>query len=497
MYLADDGNYRERRFFTSWKPSRGLEEYKLPEVLQKATSQSIAPIGFGVISTKETKIAAEICEELWTPESPHISQFLSGVEIISNASGSHHQLRKLDSRLSLIQSATRKCGGIYLYSNHRGCDGTRMYFDGSSLISLNGDILAQASQFSLSDVEVITAIIDLNDVRSYRQATNSLQEQASSSISPPIIHAKYFSLSEEKNQFLPLTMTVQPRLHTPEEECALGPACWLWDYLRRSNAGGYLLPLSGGADSASVATIVFIMCQLAVTAALSGDQQVMSDIERIIQRKITLSVDLSLTSNTDSTVVNHLIPSPEELCASILHTVYMGTLNSSQATRNRAANLASVLGAYHTAFNFDTVITALLSLFTQISGGRIPRFESQGGTPTEDIALQNIQARLRMVMAYLCAQLFPWLRGRKGFLLVLGSANVDESLRGYMTKYDCSSADINPIGGICKGDLKRMMLWAANEHKLSPLRDIVEAVPTVKLSFNIMISHYDKDILIY
>ena len=40
----------------------------------------------------------------------------------------------------------------------------------------------------------------------------------------------------------------------------------------------------------------------------------------------------------------------------------------------------------------------------------------------------------------------PWVRGRSGFLLVLGSANVDEGLRGYLTKYDCSSADINPIG---------------------------------------------------
>lgn len=28
------------------------------------------------------------------------------------------------------------------------------------------------------------------------------------------------------------------------------------------------------------------------------------------------------------------------------------------------------------------------------------------------------------------------------------------SLRGYMTKYDCSSADINPIGGISKTDLR-------------------------------------------
>ena len=39
-----------------------------------------------------------------------------------------------------------------------------------------------------------------------------------------------------------------------------------------------------------------------------------------------------------------------------------------------------------------------------------------------------------MVLAYLLAQLLPWVRNRQGFLLVLGSANVDEGLRGYMTK---------------------------------------------------------------
>jgi NAD+ synthase (glutamine-hydrolysing) len=46
----------------------------------------------------------------------------------------------------------------------------------------------------------------------------------------------------------------------------------------------------------------------------------------------------------------------------------------------------------------------------------------------------------------------------RGNLLVLGTANVDEALRGYLTKYDCSSADINPIGGISKTDLKRFLL---------------------------------------
>jgi hypothetical protein len=52
-------------------------------------------------------------------QAPHISLALSGVEIISNGSGSHHQLRKLDTRLDLICSATAKAGGVYLYANQQ------------------------------------------------------------------------------------------------------------------------------------------------------------------------------------------------------------------------------------------------------------------------------------------------------------------------------------------------------------------------------------------
>jgi NAD+ synthase (glutamine-hydrolysing) len=73
------------------------------------------------------------------------------------------------------------------------------------------------------------------------------------------------------------------------------------------------------------------------------------------------------------------------------------------------------------------------------------------------------QARLRMVLAYLFAQLMLWVRNRSGGLLVLGSANVDEALRGYMTKYDCSSADVNPIGGISKTDLRSFLVYAKNK----------------------------------
>lgn len=50
--------------------------------------------------------------------------------------------------------------------------------------------------------------------------------------------------------------------YSPQEEIRLGPACWLYDYLRRSKAGGFFLPLSGGIDSCATAMIVYSMCQL-------------------------------------------------------------------------------------------------------------------------------------------------------------------------------------------------------------------------------------------
>ena len=69
----------------------------------------------------------------------------------------------------------------------------------------------------------------------------------------------------------------------------------------------------------------------------------------------------------------------------------------------------------------------------------------------------------------------------EGGLLVLGSANVDEALRGYMTKYDCSSADINPIGGISKTDLKRFLAFAKDKLDLPVLGDVLSAAPTAEL----------------
>lgn len=468
LWLANDGNYREMRFFTPWMKPTVVEDFLLPPEIQKITGQKVVPFGDAVISTLDTCLGAETCEELFTAQSPHIAMSLDGVEIITNSSGSHHELRKLNKRIDLILNATQRCGGVYLYANQRGCDGDRLYYDGCALIAVNGKVVAQGSQFSLKDVEVVTATVDLEEVRNYRASVMSRSLQAAATdirykrVDVPI------ELARMKERFDP---TITPTIfkdvfyHTPEEEIALGPACWLWDYLRRCNGTGYFLPLSGGIDSCATAMIVYSMCNLVVKEAKEGNQQVLNDL-----RKIARSED------------DWIPEKPQDIASKIFHTCFMGTENSSKETRGRSRSLSEKIGSYHVDLNMDSLVSSVVALF-EVATGKRPIFKIFGGSQIENLALQNIQARLRMVLAYLFAQLLPWVRGIKnsGGLLVLGSANVDECLRGYLTKYDCSSADINPIGGISKTDLKKFITYASKQYEIPILDDFLNATPTAEL----------------
>ena len=475
MILASDGNYREHRWFTAWTHGWRTEAYTLPREIRALTVNHKVPIGIAGIATADTLLASETCEELFVPMSPHIQFGNAGVEIIGNGSGSHHELRKLDTRIALIRNASAKNGGVYLYANQQGCDGGRLYFDGCALIAQNGDILAQGSQFSLKDVEVVTATVDLHAVRSYRGAKASRAVQASQTERLPQI-AVDFDMGIEGGEAgrrgtqasnLPsfqASLPIEPHTHIPEEEIAYGPACWLWDYLRRSEAAGYFIPLSGGADSGAVATLVGSMCQLVAKAIREKDASVTRDVHRWLADNETPDV----------------FSDPCVLANRLLYTCYMGSANSSRETRKRAKQLAAQIGSDHLDINMDGLVSALESLFTRITH-RKPKFKVEGGSYQENQALQNIQARLRMVLSYLFAQMMPWVRNREGTLLVLGTGNVDEALRGYLTKYDCSSGDINPIGGISKLDLRRFLKWAEGHLGYPVLGEIVEAPPTAEL----------------
>lgn len=92
------------------------------------------------------------------------------------------------------------------------------------MIAVNGNIVAQGSQFSLNDVEVVTATIDIEDVRSHR-AVSSRSMQAAGAERYERIEVN-FALSGGKfdrvKEVQDLVMRDLPevRIHRPEEEIA-------------------------------------------------------------------------------------------------------------------------------------------------------------------------------------------------------------------------------------------------------------------------------------
>lgn len=321
----------------------------------------------------------------------------------------------------------------------------------------NADRKTEGSQFNLKDVETVVATVDLEEVRAYRSsASRGLQAAAKSTGSYERIQTAFALSSDEEDLDLRRgpSPSLEPRLHAPEEEIALGAGCWLWDYLRRSGAAGLLVPLSGGIDSCATAVCVFSMCRIVITEMQSGNEQVIRDVKRLARFS------------------EHLPETAQDLCHQLFHTIYLGmSRQSSKDTRQRAKDLSTAIGAYHVDLDIDAVYQAQRNLIVNTLDFE-PKFKVEGGTNTENLVLQNIQARSRMVTAYEFAQILPTTRKRPGGggLLVLGSANVGESLRGYLTKYDCSSADINPIGAIDKQDLKRLIAWAEKEFEVTDLQ---------------------------
>ena len=97
------------------------------------------------------------------------------------------------------------------------------------MIIVNGNIVAQGSQFSLNDVEVVTAIVDIEEVRSARFAP-SRAHQSHTTPSYKRIETE-FSISNGGVDFDPKVLPTPHRelsLHSAEEEIAMGPAVWLW-----------------------------------------------------------------------------------------------------------------------------------------------------------------------------------------------------------------------------------------------------------------------------
>jgi NAD+ synthase (glutamine-hydrolysing) len=111
------------RWFSPWTKLRTVQDFNLPLNLISITGQKTVPIGDAILKTPSCLFGTELCEELFTPLSPHTKLSLQGVEVFTNPSASHHEFEKLGRRIGLIREASLKCGGVYLYANQQGkCD---------------------------------------------------------------------------------------------------------------------------------------------------------------------------------------------------------------------------------------------------------------------------------------------------------------------------------------------------------------------------------------
>lgn len=106
---------------------------------------------------------------------------------------------------------------MFFYLLSTGCDGDRLLYDGCSMIVVNGDIVAQGAQFSLLDVEVVTATVDLEEVRAYRFAPARNFQAVQAPVYERI--EVDFTLSHDSLRILEVPTPIRPpRYHLPEEE---------------------------------------------------------------------------------------------------------------------------------------------------------------------------------------------------------------------------------------------------------------------------------------
>lgn len=119
-------------------------------------------------------------------------------------------------------------------------------------------------------------------------------------------------------------------------------------------------------------------------AVSEGNAQVIEDVKRIAKY------------NGEGV----LPKTPQELCNQIFTTIYMGMKKqSSVETRQRAKDLSEAIGSYHVNLDIDDVYEAQKKLVIDTMNFE-PKFKVEGGTVQENLTLQCLQARIRMVTAY-------------------------------------------------------------------------------------------------
>lgn len=391
--LANDGVHYEPRWFTPWKPNR-IESLEI--------NGKSYPLGHITIPHQDITIGFEICEDAWQPDRPgdHLNE---KVNLILNPSASHFAFGKADFRESLVIDSSQRFDCVYLYANLLGNEAGRMIYDGDVLIAQKGKLVGRNHRLRFHDFRLLSVEVDFEK----GESSENIKEHYT-------------------DRF---------------EEFTYAAGLALFDYCRKSKSKGFVLSLSGGADSSSIATLI----AFAVQTALS--QLGFEAFEK--------KIGFKLKGTT-----------PKEITSQILTTAYQATKNSSEETFNSAKNLSNSIGATFYHWSIDEVID---EYSTKIESSIVRKLNWE----QDDITLQNIQARARSPIVWMLANLEN--------KLLMATSNRSEGDVGYTTMDGDTSGSISPIAGVSKHFLLKWLKYAQEELGFDGLQDVNSLTPTAEL----------------
>jgi NAD+ synthase (glutamine-hydrolysing) len=397
--LAKDGVHYEDRWFEEW-PANQMAT--LGETYQNVQAGDL------IYEVEGIKFGFEICEDAWRKlNRPGYRLCQRGVDMILNPSASHFAMGKSITREhEVVIEGSGKFNCVYVYVNLLGNEAGRMIYDGDIIIGQNGKLVVVNDRLSYKKVNLLYCDIDFKDAAK----TSCIKT----------------SDNKERN-----------------EELAEAAGLALYDYLRKSKAKGFVLSLSGGADSSLCAVLVAEMVRRATLE--NGWKQFCE----------SLGLDETQISGDVKKAVGKLLT-----CA------YQGTKNSSSTTLHAAKSLAVSVGAEFHEWKIDEEVNSYSSKIEKALGRKL-------SWQTDDIAMQNIQARTRSPIIWMLANI------KQSILLT--TSNRSEGDVGYATMDGDTSGSLAPIAGLSKVFILQWLKWAEKNLGYAGLSAVNNLQPTAEL----------------
>ena len=438
-FLAGEGIHYEPRWFKPWMPG-------LRDTIVIAGEEY--PIGDLLFDCGGVRIGFEICEDAWVAKRPGSEMSLRGVDVIFNPSASHFAFGKFDVRKRLVIEGSRAFSVSYVYSNLLGNEAGRIIYDGGALIASAGKLVAVGRRFSFTPVAVTSAVVDVSATRMNLARTGSFQPNWSDAgdevVSCPL---SYPDIEPEVPS--PTTSAWESSPRIKEEEFTRAMTLGLFDYMRKSRSRGFIISLSGGADSSGAACLVGLMCEMAL-AELGHEA---------FCRVLGYMPELRKAA------------APAEFVHRLLTCVYQATKNSSQSTHDAAVAVAKGIGARMVCLEVDHLVDGYTHAVENVLSRNLT-------WATDDLALQNIQARARGPMV--------WMLANVAGALLLATSNRSEAAVGYATMDGDTCGGLSPIAGIDKAFLRQWLRWIESEgpdgvHPIPAVAAVNALEPTAEL----------------